>query len=375
MRPIFRNIFSKKSFINRFLYGLAIGLLLFPTFAFSQKNGQFTVVLDAGHGGKDPGKVVGKIYEKDIALNIVLDIGKILEANPDINVIYTRKTDVFVDLYERGAIANKAKADLFVSVHCNAHKTAVQGAETFVLGLHVNERNFEVAKAENEVIYLEDNYEAKYAEYNINSPESFIGLSIMQEEFLEQSIQLAKYIQDNFTNKMKRANRGVKQAGFIVLHQTYMPSVLIETGFITNENERKYLVSSKGQNDFAKNIADAVLQYKDWIGTKSIVSVPAYDPTPTPEASAADTNIVYRVQIATSSKKLETKAYNFKGLSPIVSEKNGGTYRYLYGNVHLHKEAQNLLAEARKKGYKDAFLVAYVNGVKTPVAEARKKEK
>ena len=195
---------------------------------------KFTVVLDAGHGGHDPGNLGNGYLEKNIALKIVLEAGKLLEKDPDIKVIYTRKDDTFVDLYVRGEIANKAKADLFVSVHCDSHTSNAHGAGTFVLGLHANKQNFEIAKKENSVIYLEDNYETRYADYDINSPESVIGLTIMQEEFLDQSIMLAKMMQDNFAKKLKRNDRKVKQAGFIVLHQTFMPSVLIESGFLTN---------------------------------------------------------------------------------------------------------------------------------------------
>lgn len=194
-------------------------------------DGKFVVVLDAGHGGHDPGNLGNGYLEKNIALRIVLKVGAILEKNPDIKVIYTRKDDTFVDLYKRGEIANKANADLFVSVHCDSHSSDAHGAGTFVLGLHANKQNFEIAKKENSVIYLEDNYESRYAAYDINSPESIIGLTIMQEEFLDQSINLAKLMQDNFAKKLKRTDRKVKQAGFIVLHQTFMPSVLVETVF------------------------------------------------------------------------------------------------------------------------------------------------
>ena len=224
---------------------------------------QFTVVLDAGHGGHDPGNLGNGYMEKNIALSIVLNVGRKLESNPDIKVIYTRKDDTFVDLFVRGEIANKANADLFVSVHCDSHTSDANGAGTFVLGLHANKQNFEIAKKENSVIYLEDNYESRYAAYDINSPESVIGLTIMQEEFLDQSIMLGKMMQDNFSNNLSRNDRKVKQAGFIVLHQTFMPSVLIETGFLTNKSEGLYLNSKKGQEEMGDAIAEAIINYKN----------------------------------------------------------------------------------------------------------------
>lgn len=244
-------------------------------------NSQFVVVLDAGHGGHDPGNLGNGYLEKNISLNIVLKVGSILEKDPNIKVIYTRKDDTFIDLFVRGEIANKANADLFVSVHCDSHTSDAYGAGTFVLGLHANKQNFEIAKKENSVIYLEDNYETRYADYDINSPESVIGLTIMQEEFLDQSISLAKTIQDNFTGKLKRKNREVKQAGFIVLHQTFMPSVLVETGFLTNDKEGAYLNSSKGQQEMGTAIADAILLYQGGVSSslaqapkKVIMTVP-----------------------------------------------------------------------------------------------------
>ena len=175
----------------------------------------FIVVLDAGHGGHDPGNLGNGFLEKNIALKIVLRVGAILGKEKDVKVIYTRDDDTFVDLYKRGEIANKANANLFVSVHCDSHTSEAHGAGTFVLGLHANKQNFEIAKKENSSIYLEDNYESRYAAYNINSPESVIGLTIMQEEFLDQSIMLAKTMQDNFTGKLQRVDRKVKQAGCI----------------------------------------------------------------------------------------------------------------------------------------------------------------
>ena len=283
---------------------------------------KFKVVLDAGHGGKDHGKPskTGS-PEKDIALKIVLALGKELEKNKDVEVIYTRKKDVFIDLHERGKIANRAEADLFISVHCNAHTSQAYGAETYVLGLHRNETNLNVAKAENSVVFLEENYEETYAQYDLNSPESAIGLELMQEEFLDQSVFLASLVQDNFRKKLKRKDRSVKQAGFIVLHQTVMPSVLIETGFITNTQERKYLNSSKGQQALASSIASAVTEYKgrvfSYLDNEAIANEGKTENIEEVKSTVPDKiveGVTFKVQLAASKTKLDTKPYNFKGL-------------------------------------------------------------
>src|SRR5690606_14377555 len=222
-------------------------LFVIPLVSFTKHTGpeppkdKFVVVLDAGHGGHDPGNIGNGYLEKKISLNIVLKVGEQLAKHQDVEVVYTRDDDSFVDLFVRGKIANEANADLVVSVHCNAHNSDAFGAETYVLGLHATQQNFEVAKKENSVIYLEDDYQQRYAAYDINSPESVVGLTIMQEEFLDQSIHLGKKLQDNFTKGLRRKDRKVKQAGFIVLHQTFMPSVLVEVGFLTNKNEGSYL--------------------------------------------------------------------------------------------------------------------------------------
>ncbi|SFU65212.1 N-acetylmuramoyl-L-alanine amidase [Pustulibacterium marinum] len=335
---------------------------------------KFVVVSDAGHGGKDPGKNAAGYNEKDIALKIVLAVGKELEKDPNIKVVYTRKTDVFIELVERGRIANKANADLFVSVHCNAHSSSASGTETYVLGLHGNKRNFEVAKSENEVIYLEDNYETNYAGFDINSPESTISLTLLQEEYLDQSIQLAKYIQDNFTNELKRKNRGVKQAAFVVLHQTFMPSVLIETGFITNSSERNFLKSTAGQTKIANSIVEAIKDYKNGIEENQgdIFSSPPLPTSPSKDLVQGSKDIIFRVQIAASKNNLELKAQNFSGLSPVFKEKTGSVYKYQYGETSSYDEAQKLLQKAKSKGFKDAYLVAYKNGEKISVSEAAK---
>lgn len=276
---------------------------------------KFIVVLDAGHGGHDPGNLGNGYFEKNIALNIVLRVGRILEQSPDIKVIYTRKDDTFIDLYVRGEIANKANADLFVSVHCDSHTSDAQGAGTFVLGLHANKQNFEIAKKENSVIYLEDNYESRYANYDINSPESVIGLTIMQEEFLDQSIALAKMIQDNFSGKLKRTDRKVKQAGFIVLHQTFMPSVLVETGFLTNKKEGAYLNSKKGQTEMGEAISNAILNYKKSVQSNTSFNDMAGSIPATPELPA--NNIEDREE----DKKTVEKTTPIKSTPPPVAEK------------------------------------------------------
>ena len=325
---------------------------------------KFVVVIDAGHGGHDPGKPSKTgVEEKDIALKIALLVGESLEKVPGIEVIYTRKTDVFVDLYKRGEIANKAKADLFVSIHCNSHTSQAKGAETWVLGLNGNKRNADVARAENAVVYLEDNHEKKYAQYDINSPEANIGLTLMQEEHLDQSIYLASLIQNNFREKLHRVDRSVKQNIFIVLHQTVMPSVLVETGFISNNEEVKYLNSSKGQREIAGSIADAVVKYKEGLSANDILIVEQELPVATVEDKVVE-DAVFKVQIAASSRSLETKAYNFKGLSPIEREKEGKLYKYYYGNTSNYSEIQRKLNEAKSKGYKTAYIVGFKNGIK-----------
>lgn len=336
---------------------------------------KFIVVLDAGHGGKDPGNLGNGYKEKDIALNIVLKIGKELEKFKDVKVIYTRKTDVFVNLFVRGQIANKADADLFVSVHCNAFHNQAHGTETFVLGVKRSETNMNVAKMENEVIFLEDNYEKHYEGYNPNDPESLIGITLMQEDYLDQSILLASYVQDNFTNKLKRVNRGVKQEGFIVLHQTYMPSVLIEVGFLTYKKEGAYLNSKTGQAEMADAIKDAILKYKSNLNFESVAYVEdasSNNDVETTNSSKVISNITFKVQIATGSKALDTKPYNFKGLQDISREKAGNSYKYFYGSTSDYALIQKLKNEAVRKGYKSSFIVAFKNGERITLDEALK---
>ncbi len=357
-------------------YLLVSFIFLLTVFAYTQNPVEkFVVVLDAGHGGKDPGNLGSGFKEKDIALSIILNIGKALENHKDIEVIYTRKADVFVNLFERGKIANKADADLFISVHCNSFHKPVYGTETYVLGTKRSETNFNVAKRENEVIFLEEDFEKHYEGYNPNDPESLIAITLMQEDYLDQSILLASYIQDNFTNKLKRHNRGVKQEGFIVLHQTYMPSVLVETGFLTYRKEGIYLNSKKGQQEMATSIKDAVLKYKENINFESVSDLGQDDEETLVLIADTDNffpDITFKVQIAASSRKLRTKPYNFKGLNEISRIKIAKTFKYYYGATSDYEKIKKQKDEALQKGYDSCFIVAYKNGAQITLEEALK---
>lgn len=345
-----------------------------PIITLAQQSVNFKVVLDAGHGGKDPGAQSYGLNEKDVALNVSLMVGKLLEKEEGIEHIYTRDKDVFIGLRERATIANNAKADLFISIHANAvSNSRPYGTETFVLGLHRNEDNLEIAMRENQVIELEENYEEKYDGFDPKSPESYIGFSLMQEEYLDQSILLASHIQDNFTNKLSRYNRGVKQAGFLVLRETYMPSVLVELGFLTNKNENGYLKSKRGQEQLAQQISEAIIAYKKTLDTNSSTEVD-FIKSDIPKNEVIDDKYEakFHVQIAASKNKLKESPSNFKGLEPIFRVKEGELFKYYYAESYSHKEIQNKLLEAKDKGYKGAFIVAYLNDNKISIQEALK---
>lgn len=373
-------ITAMKTLIKPFVVLWVFAFTFFLTTSIDAQNSQapFIVVLDAGHGGHDPGNLgsPGSGYkEKDIALNVTLLVGKALEKNPNIKVIYTRTTDVFLKLHERANIANKADADLFVSIHCNSHHSSAHGTETFVLGIANNERNFEIAKKENQVIFLEDDYESHYDGFNPDNPESTIGLALMQEEYMDQSVLLARLIEDNFSQKLKRHSRGIKQASLWVMHNTYMPSVLVELGFLTAKGEGAYLNSKKGQIEMAKALETALLDYKKTldinVGTNISNSIKNAQEV-TKERIADNIGIEFKVQIAASSKNLELKPYNFKGLDNISKDKIGNLYKYYYGTTSDHSDAEKLLKIVHSKGYKSAFIVAFKNGSQLSLEEALK---
>ena len=348
---------------------LLVSTLFYSVYA---QDKTFTVILDAGHGGRDTGNRGNGYYEKKIALNIALTIGSLLEKQNGIKVIYTRKKDVFVDLIERANIANKADADLFISIHCDAFsQSSVYGAGTFVLGLHANDRNFQIAQKENSVIFLEEDYEQKYDGFDPNNPESVISLLLMQETYLDQSIVAANTIQQSFISNLSRKDRTVKQAGFVVLKYTYMPSVLVEAGFLTNPKEGAYLNSTKGQQQISSTIADAVINYRNFLYSSVSSENPIENNKPKSElvknVKKDISTIYFSVQIAASKKSIATKPYNFKGLKPIQRQKEGKIYRYYYSRSKTIEGAKKLQTKAQKKGFKGAFLVAFKDGKKVDI--------
>ncbi|MBP1225189.1 N-acetylmuramoyl-L-alanine amidase [Flavobacterium sp. 1355] len=352
-------------------------------YSYSQSN-VFKVTLDAGHGDHDFGAVYSGRIEKNIALAIVLKVGKILELNPNVDVIYTRKTDVFIDLVERANIANRANSNIFVSIHCNANKnTAADGTETYVMGLSKVASNLEAAKKENSVITLEKDYKRKYEGYDPNSPESMIGLTLMQEEYMDNSISLASKIEDNFDKLGKKLRQGgVKQAPFMVLHKAYMPRVLVETGFVSNPTEGNILNSEEGQNDIARAIAEAILSYKREYfgsGTPEVSEAkPVKDTTPakkvteTSVAKNTPKGTIFKVQLIASIKKTPLEPKNFKGLKNVTMLFENNIYKYFYEETSSYDAAQKYLKEAKGKGYGAAFLIAYKDGEKISIQDAIK---
>jgi N-acetylmuramoyl-L-alanine amidase len=322
------------------------------------------VVIDPGHGGKDPGAVVGKAREKDIVLDIALKLGNYIKTNfPDTKVIYTRSSDVFVPLFQRANIANKSKADLFISIHANyVNSKSVQGAETFVLGQHRSQDNLEVAKKENAVILLEEDYSTTYEGFDPNSPESYIMFELVQDEYLEQSVMLASSIQDQFRSEAKRYDRSVKQAGFLVLRQTTMPSVLVEAGFLSHQGERDYLLSEQGRTKIAFSIFNAFKDYKRKIEGKNSFSLRPenYQQKATVELAAdmlsAPGSTYYSVQVAATQNPIEPIPANFKGEKNIFKLNSGATYKYYSGKFASHEDAVKEKKRLQNK-FKDAFIV------------------
>lgn len=430
---------------------LFVAMLVVSGPAFSQKRepGKVkTLVIDPGHGGDKPGALGKHCQEKELTLSIAKKFGKLVEDNyPDVKVIYTRTTDVDVALSERANIANRAKADLFISIHINSHPTSVPvGMETYVMGLSRSRANMEVAKKENADILLEDGYKnnSEYQGFDPNSPESYVMFAMYQNAYIDKSLNFAQYTQEQYKNSIKTTNRGVKQAEFFVLYKTAMPAVLTEVGFISNPAEEAYMMSDEGQATIAICLLNAFANYKAHEEAvakpkKMEIDLPGYGknkpqkPTPQGDPEADSTlnaqikqddalaatilqsqgeeppkavidplpeknvppsiepyrqvqeeiqtvvqkdeivveGVTYRVQFLTSEKELKEGAKDFKGITDYQMYKQDGLFRYTLGNESTIAKAKNIQNDLRKKGFKDAFVIAFYNGKRISLQEAR----
>ncbi len=436
-----------------------IALMVMSPTTFAQKKEVAkvkTVVIDPGHGGEKPGALGDKIQEKDLVLSVALKFGKLIADNyPDVNIIYTRTTDVDVDLSERAHIANRANADLFVSVHANSHPTSKPtGVETFVMGLSQSKSNMEVAKTENADILLESDYEenADYKGFDPNSPESYVQFAMFQNAFIDRSLNFAGYIQKEYAKNIKTVNRGVKQAELFVLYKTTCPAVLTEIGFISNADEEAYMVSDIGQGTLAECMFRAFVQYKSEIEgvkppAKLLIDLPGYgknapskaelaarakaeadslaiveaerreqfvadslaaieraaqeaamvaqqvaDSIAQAEAAAKFRNhviggvafhtateaptdkVTYRVQFLSNPKKIPAGDKQFKGIEDYDMYEMDGTYRYTLGAEATTQDALKVQHEVRKKGFEDAFVIAFYQGKRISIQQAREME-
>jgi len=346
------------------------------------------VVIDAGHGGKDPGTIGKHSKEKDIALKLALKLGKYIEENlPDVEVIYTRKTDVFIELYKRPKIANEKKADVFISIHCNAAESkSAKGTETFIIGATKSERNLVIAKKENSAILYEADYEERYDNFNPNSPESYIIFELFQNAYREQSESLARKVQDEFTYKLHRVNRGVREAGFLVLVNTTMPSILIEAGFLSNPEDEKYLMSESGQNEIASGIYRAFKAYKLQM-EKNNNTLRVIDKDPMDNKAAikkqAEANVecltsknnqdlIFGVQFLTSKQVFKNGSSELKGLKEVWMYRSNNYNKYVSGKFKSFDEANAYSKKVRTAGFSDAFVVAFYKGERIPKRKALK---
>ena len=360
--------------LNRIIILLtSLFVLLYFQSANAQKR-KFKVVLDAGHGGKDPGAVGSYSKEKDIVLAVVKKVGRLIDDNhSDVEVIYTRNNDTFIPLNQRANIANDAKANLFMSFHCNAmgaNKPSPPGAETFILGLHRSKDNLDVAKKENSVILYEDNYSQKYQGFNPNEPESYIIFEFMSNQFLKHSLYLATLIQHKLVDESNRVNRSVRQAGFLVLREVAMPSVLIEMGYISNRSDEEFLASESGKNSLANSIYKAFTKFKREYDKNSIVfsnASSSKDREQTVEKDSdnlvVDTdNNALTVQFLTSENKLNANSSVFRDMEPVYEFCDGKRYKYSIGASSNETEVFQQLKNIQKK-YPDSF-VTKLNGAK-----------
>lgn len=413
-------------YISVFLTSLFVVCTFLTSIAQEQKGKNFkvkTLVIDAGHGGHDPGCLGSSAQEKAVCLGVALKLGKMVENYfSDVKVIYTRDSDVFVKLMDRAKIANKNKADLFISIHANsAQNKKAFGTETFVMGTKYTDRNLELTKRENSVILLEKDYEKNYEGYDPNSPMANILMGLYQQEYLESSINFASKIEHQFQSRNKRKSRGVRQRVLLVMYRTTMPSVLIETGFLTNKEDHQLLKEELGQAETAAAIFRAFLEYKREMegataseiakeeaivfskldSTLNSVLKVKIDTTKTDEIKAqikadADSvrlsidskkaiekenklenaksinhDLIFRVQITSSSKKIPLNSRKFKGLKDIFEYKVGTTFKYAVGNCVSQEEVVALQKKVKETGFGDAFPVAFYNGKRVSMKRAR----
>jgi len=335
-----------------------------------------TVVIDAGHGGKDPGAIGKTIQEKAITLAIALKLGEYIEEYiEDVEVLYTRKTDVFVELKERAEFANRNKADLMISVHVNSSKSAIPyGTSTYVMGLHKSEDNLEVAKTENSSIYIEKNYKDDYNNFDTESAEAYIIFNLYQNAYLDHSLLLAEKVQSQFREKAMRKDLGVKQAGLVVLWYTTMPSILVETGFISNVAEEKYLATEYGQSIIASAIFRAFREYKIEIEKNSDFIVNQADSIvkiiKESEDKSTDDEVLFKIQVKSSTVRLPLNSTTFAKLENVEEFVYNGVYKYTVGSTSDYDEIIKLQTSVRKI-VTDAFVIAFVNGEKVTIAEAK----
>ncbi|MCO5259075.1 MAG: N-acetylmuramoyl-L-alanine amidase [Crocinitomicaceae bacterium] len=368
---------------HAFFSFLCVFLLLNSTFAQKDElhNAAIkTVVIDAGHGGKDPGCHGAHSNEKTVCLNIALQLGEFIKKTyPEIKVIYTRDKDVFVELDERARIANKNNADLFICIHANSAAPTAYGVETYVLGLHRTESQQKIAERENSTIYLEDDGGQKYKNFDL-SPDAIIARQLQLSVFLDQSINFASKLQGEFKS-LGRFDRGVKQAGFLVLYKTTMPSVLIETGFLTNVQEENFLAKSENQKKMAESMFKAFRKYKNELEgihvensvTEQKTTVENQPITNTSNNSTDEKDkVIFKIQIQTSQKKLSLTSNEFKNLQ-IFEYKQDGLYKYATGHfVNDFKSANDYKNKLRKEGFEYAFVIAFFNGMRIDIEKAIK---
>ena len=392
---------------------ICLWLLVSPSNVSSVWAKDFVVVIDAGHGGHDPG-AIGKISkEKNINLKVALKLGNLIKQNcNDVKVVYTRSKDVFIPLDRRAEIANNAKADLFISIHTNAlaNNRTAKGASTWTLGLAKSDANLEVAKRENSVILYEDDYKTRYAGFNPNSAESYIIFEFMQDKYMEQSVHLASLVQKQFRHHCKRVDRGVHQAGFLVLKASAMPSILVELGFISTPEEERYLNTEEGCSTLAKGIYRAFLSYKreheirltgssrtalpndDEVTDTEVAqidstesenkkpqNIPRTDKLVTEaktqrpivvESTTNDSEITFKIQILTSSRPLSKNDKRLKGLKDVDYYKENGLYKYTYGASSDYNKVLRTRRNTVTPLFKDAFIIAFRNGEKMNINEA-----